>query len=66
MPLDPARVGGTRAWLIKAATDLRAARHDLCASPPLYEVVVFYTQQAAEKALKAYLTWHDAVFHKTP
>lgn len=65
MPLDPARVRETRAWLSKAATDLRAARHDLRASPPLLDVVVFHTQQAAEKALKAFLTWHDVVFRKT-
>ena len=65
MPHDPARVRETRAWLSKAATDLRAARHDLRASPPLLDVVVFHTQQAAEKALKAFLTWHDVVFRKT-
>lgn len=35
MPHDPARVAGTRAWLSKAATDLRAAALDLVAYPVL-------------------------------
>ncbi len=27
--------------------------------------MVFHAQQAAEKALKAFLTWHDRVFRRT-
>ena len=58
MPHDPILMAETRAWLIKAVTDLRAAELDLGASPPLLEDVVFHCQQAAEKALKGFLGWH--------
>lgn len=54
-----------RAWLQKAANDLRGADIDLAASPPLIEDALFHCQQAAEKALKAFLTAHDRLFRKT-
>lgn len=53
------------AWLSKASGDLRAAEVDLAASPPILEDVVFHCQQAAEKAIKAFLTAHESVFRKT-
>jgi hypothetical protein len=56
MPLDPIRVAETRSWLAKATGDLRAADHDLTATPPLLEDAVFHVQQAAEKTLKGFLT----------
>ncbi len=65
MPHDAERVSETRAWILKSARDLQAAAHDLRAVPPLLEDVVFHCQQAAEKALKGYLTWHDRRFRKT-
>jgi HEPN domain-containing protein len=65
MALDPVRVADTRAWLTKAANDLRGAEIDLAAEPPLLDDLVFHCQQAAEKALNAYLTWHDEPFRKT-
>lgn len=65
MQLDPQQVADTRAWLMKARNDLRAAETDLAASPPLLEDVLFHCQQAAEKAMKALLTWHDQPFRKT-
>ena len=65
MPHDPVRVEDTRQWLAKVAIDLRAAEIDLSASPPLVEDVAFHCQQAAEKALKAFLVWHDVPFRKT-
>ena len=40
-----------RGWLLRAAEDLRAGRHDLTASPPLLNDVAFHAQQCAEKAL---------------
>jgi HEPN domain-containing protein len=54
-----------RSWLLKAATDLRAAGVDLGASPPLIGDAMFHCQQAIEKALKAFLTAHDDPFRKT-
>ena len=54
MPLDPARLEDTVRWLTRAGTDLRAARHDLAAVPPILDDAVFHCQQAAEKALKGF------------
>jgi HEPN domain-containing protein len=65
MKRDPVRIKDTRAWLIRAAKDLRSAEHGLTASPPLLEDVLFHCQQTAEKALKAFLTWHDIPFRWT-
>ena len=65
MQHDSVRLGDTRVWLIKARKDLRSAEHGLIASPPLLEDVLFHCQQAAEKALKGFLTWHDIPFRKT-
>jgi len=65
MQHDSVRLGDTRVWLIKARKDLRSAEHGLTASPPLLEDVLFHCQQAAEKALKGFLTWHDIPFRKT-
>jgi HEPN domain-containing protein len=65
MPDDPILVADTHGWLRKAASDLRAARHDLSASPPLLSDTAFHCQQAVEKAFKAFLQWHDVPFRKT-
>jgi HEPN domain-containing protein len=65
MQPDRARIDETRSWLKKAAKDLRAAGHDLQAVPPLVDDVVFHCQQAAEKALKGFLVWHEQPFRKT-
>jgi HEPN domain/Nucleotidyltransferase domain len=65
MPPDPALVQDTRAWLRRAWLDIRAAEHDMKAEPPPLDDVVFHCQQAAEKALKALLAWHDVPFRKT-
>ena len=48
MPLDPVRVAETREWLEKAALDLRGARIDIEAAPPLLEDALFHCQQAVE------------------
>ena len=65
MPHDPELVAETRAWIARAATDLRAGRVDLDARPPLSADAAFHAQQAAEKAMKAFLTWHGRPFRKT-
>ena len=62
---DDARRADARAWLSKAAADLRGASIDLAATPPLLEDALFHCQQAAEKTLKGLLAWHDAPFRKT-
>ncbi|HWP28954.1 MAG TPA: HEPN domain-containing protein [Chloroflexota bacterium] len=62
---DPELVAETRAWLVRAAEDLREVEHDLIAAPPLLHGAVFHAQQAAEKAMKGFLTWHSRPFRKT-
>ena len=65
MAHDPELVAEARAWFLKAANDLRAADTLGKAEPPLLDEVVFHCQQAAEKALKGFLTWHNCPFRKT-
>ena len=65
MSPEAGRAAEAREWLSKAALDLRGARVDLAADPPLLEDALFHCQQAVEKALKAFLAWHDAPFRKT-
>ena len=64
MQSDPARVADTKAWLAKATQDLRRVEILLAANPPDVEGALFHSQQAAEKALKAFLTWHDLPFRR--
>ena len=64
-PPEEVRVAETRSWLVKAASDLRAAAHEFTATPPLLDDIAFHAQQAAEKALKGFLAWHDLPFRKT-
>jgi HEPN domain-containing protein len=65
MPHDPEFVAETRAWMIRAHDDLRAAAWLNNADPPLRGDAVFHCQQAAERALKGFLTWHRRIFGKT-
>lgn len=65
MPLDPVLADRTKAWLRKSAIDLRCAEADLAAAPPIYEDVLFHCQQAAEKAIKSFLMFHQRPFGKT-
>jgi uncharacterized protein len=60
-----AKLEDTKEWLRKADEDLKSAEHLFGASPPLLGIVLFHCQQAAEKALKAFLAWHDVPFRKT-
>ena len=62
---DPVKVEETRSWFRKAQDDLRAASVDMEARPPLLEDALFHCQQAAEKAMKGFLAWHDEPFRKT-
>lgn len=65
MPPDPERIAEARPWFVKADHDLRAAGVLLTATPPLLGEAAYHCQQAAEKALKGYLSWHDLPFGKT-
>ncbi len=66
MPPDDARLQDARAWLSKAELDLKAAAHEISSpAEALWGDVMFHAQQAAEKALKAFLAWQDVPFRKT-
>jgi HEPN domain-containing protein len=52
----------TRAWVHRAGKDLRAA--ELCEAE-LPAEALYHCQQAAEKLLKAFLTWNQTAFRKT-
>jgi HEPN domain-containing protein len=65
MPHDPLLIAETKAWFRRAASDLRAAEHEFSAVPPLLGDIVFHCQQAAEKGMKDFLTWHNRAFRKT-
>ncbi len=64
MAPDPVLAGNTREWLRLAKEDLANAAHDLAAVPPFLRSALFHCQQAAEKALKGFLTWRDIRFRK--
>lgn len=63
--MRPEIVEEVRSWLGKARADLRAAEVDIGASPPLIGDALFHCQQAAEKALKAFLAAHEVPSRKT-
>lgn len=52
-------------WLLRARRDLLAVERALSGEPVLGDQAAFHSQQAAEKALKAFLTAHDHPFAKT-
>jgi HEPN domain-containing protein len=59
------RAAETRAWFARSRFDLGCAETGLQAVPPLVEDVLFHCQQAAEKAMKGFLTRPDATFART-
>jgi HEPN domain-containing protein len=54
-----------KTWLIKAERDLASARPLASGPDPFYDTAIYHCQQAAEKALKGWLTFHDQPFEKT-
>jgi hypothetical protein len=64
MPPDLTRIADTKAWLTKVARDLRRGEILLGVEPPDAEGALFHCQRAAEKAFKAFLTWHDVPFRR--
>ncbi|MCC7107425.1 MAG: HEPN domain-containing protein [Chloroflexi bacterium] len=55
----------TRESLASAQEDLALAQLALAATPPLLAGATYHCQQAFEKALKGFLTYHDQAFRKT-
>ena len=54
-----------RQWLAKANEDLNAAKALLSLGTAFFSTIGFHCQQAAEKYLKAFLTWRQIEFPKT-
>jgi HEPN domain-containing protein len=52
-------------WLEKAEDDWRLSRRLARDSKSYAEATAFHAQQAVEKYLKAFLTWHQVEFPKT-
>ncbi len=52
-------------WLMKAEDDWRLCRRLAMDSESYAEATAFHAQQAVEKYLKAFLTWHQIEFPKT-
>jgi HEPN domain-containing protein len=51
-------------WLTRAEHDLRVAQYLLTMDDPPPESIGFHAQQCAEKAIKAYLTFHHVPFER--
>jgi HEPN domain-containing protein len=54
-----------KAWMVKAWRDLETARRATEGVPPFYDVAVYHCQQAAEKAVKAFLVQQGKPYAKT-
>ena len=62
--VDPILLSNTREWLRRTKEDLDAAALVLTIPSPLVRTALFHCQQAVEKAMKAFLPWHDADFRE--
>jgi HEPN domain-containing protein len=54
-----------KAWMVKAWRDLETARRAATGEPPFYDIAVYHCQQAAEKAVKAFLAHHGKPYEQT-
>jgi len=64
-PPEQVRAELVRQWLKKAEDDWRLRRRLAMDSGSYAEASAFHAQQAVEKYLKAFLTWHQVEFLKT-
>jgi HEPN domain-containing protein len=53
------------AWLLKAENDLKSAKILIQGDDPILDTAIYHTQQCAEKALKAYLSFKQQPIQKT-
>jgi HEPN domain-containing protein len=65
MPPSAAALREAREWLERADRDLGLARQTLAGASPYFEMVAYHSQQAAENALKAFLTASATPFRRT-
>jgi HEPN domain-containing protein len=64
-PPDKIRDEFVHQWLLKADEDFNAAKSLLTYGESFLPTVCFHSQQAVEKYLKAFLTYHQIEFPKT-
>ncbi len=62
--MDEAKKNLVRSWLTKARHDLGSAQLLANDANPYLDTAIYHCQQAAEKALKAFLVYHDTDFEK--
>jgi HEPN domain-containing protein len=63
--MDEEKIKEIQLWLIKSQHDLGSAERLMEGDEPYLDTAVYHCQQAAEKAIKAYLIYRDVVFEKT-
>ncbi|MFN0067150.1 MAG: HEPN domain-containing protein [Limisphaerales bacterium] len=63
--MDETKRAWVRSWLIKSGSDLRSARALLALTEPATDTASYHCQQAAEKALKAFLAYRDRPLERT-
>jgi HEPN domain-containing protein len=63
--MQPSALAEAREWLARAEQDVQATRVVLAAPTPLPAIAAYHSQQAGEKALKAFLAAHNVAFRPT-
>jgi HEPN domain-containing protein len=63
--MDDIRLQLLRSWVTKAANDLRAARIFGAVEDAPLDIAIYHCQQAAEKAVKAFLVFKELTPEKT-
>jgi len=63
--MDDAKRQLVQLWLCKASSDLRSVKILAAADDAPLDVAVYHCQQAAEKALKGYLSFKDRPIQRT-
>lgn len=63
--MDEAKREFVHAWLFKAQHDLVSAQRLAEGEDPLLDTAVYHCQQAAEKAVKGFLVYHNVRVRKT-
>jgi HEPN domain-containing protein len=64
-PPEDVKLDLVRQWLFKAEEDLGVAKVLFSSKTSFFATIGFHCQQAVEKFLKAFLTWHQIEFPKT-
>ena len=63
--MDEAMRELVRGWMVKGQHDLATAKKLASEPDPYLDTAIYHCQQAAEKAIKGFLTFHGLRFEKT-